>query len=127
MITEKRKFGDFGESIACKFLMKRGFSIIEKNYLRQWGEIDIVASKGEVIHFFEVKTVKQEVKFGNANDNWRAEENIHPWKLKRLERTIQTYLLEKNFESEWQLDALIVEVNLNNKKVTVKYLPNIVL
>jgi putative endonuclease len=127
MLTEKRKFGDFGESVACKFLMKHGFYILEKNYLRQWGEIDIVAKKREVIHFFEVKTVKQEVKFSNTNDDWRAEENIHPWKLKRLEKAIQTYLLEKNFESEWQLDALIVEVNLNNKKVTVKYLPNIVL
>jgi Holliday junction resolvase-like predicted endonuclease len=56
-ITEKRKTGNLGEDIAAMFLMKHGFGIIERNYLRKWGEIDIVAKKGGVLHFVEVKTV----------------------------------------------------------------------
>ncbi|MBX4181397.1 YraN family protein, partial [Candidatus Parcubacteria bacterium] len=55
--TEKRKLGDIGENIACDFLKNRGYTIVERNYLRKWGEIDIVARKGEVIHFVEVKSV----------------------------------------------------------------------
>ena len=55
--TEKRKLGDIGENIACDFLKRRGFEIIERNYLRKWGEIDIVARKRNVIRFVEVKSV----------------------------------------------------------------------
>ncbi len=55
--TEKRKTGDLGEEIAVMFLMKQGFSIVERNYLRKWGEIDIVAKKDGTLYFVEVKTV----------------------------------------------------------------------
>jgi Holliday junction resolvase-like predicted endonuclease len=56
-ITEKRKTGDLGEDVAVMFLMKQGFSIIERNYLRKWGEIDIIAKKAGKLYFVEVKTV----------------------------------------------------------------------
>lgn len=55
--TEKRKTGDLGEDIAAMFLMKQGFCIVERNYLRKWGEIDIIAKKAERLYFVEVKTV----------------------------------------------------------------------
>jgi Holliday junction resolvase-like predicted endonuclease len=55
--TEKRKTGDLGEDIASMFLMKQGFIVVERNYLRKWGEIDIVAKKDRTLHFVEVKTV----------------------------------------------------------------------
>ena len=55
-LTEKRRLGDLGENIACSFLEKRGFEIIERNYLRKWGEIDIVTKKGGVVRFIEVKS-----------------------------------------------------------------------
>ena len=42
-ITEKRKTGNLGEDLACRFLMKHGFNIIERNYLKKCGEIDIIA------------------------------------------------------------------------------------
>ncbi len=53
--TEKRILGDLGEDLACKFLLKKDFVIIERNYLRKWGEIDIIAKKNAKIHFIEVK------------------------------------------------------------------------
>jgi Holliday junction resolvase-like predicted endonuclease len=56
-ITEKRKIGNLGEDIAAMFLMKQGFSVLERNHLRKWGEIDIVAKNGGTLHFVEVKTV----------------------------------------------------------------------
>jgi Holliday junction resolvase-like predicted endonuclease len=56
-ITEKRKTGDLGEDIAAMFLVKQGFRITERNYLRKWGEIDIIAKKEGKLYFVEVKTV----------------------------------------------------------------------
>ncbi|MBU4223686.1 YraN family protein, partial [Patescibacteria group bacterium] len=42
MQTEKQKIGELGENIACKFLMKHGHEILDRNYRKKWGEIDVV-------------------------------------------------------------------------------------
>ena len=53
---------------------------------------------------------------------------MHPWKLKRLSRTIQTYLLSKNLdEKEWQVDLLVVFLDLKDKKAKVKVVSDIIL
>jgi putative endonuclease len=125
--TEKRRLGDIGENIACEFLTKRGFKVIEKNYLRKWGEIDIVASKDGVMRFVEVKSVKGSVSGVTSNDMYRPEDNMHPWKLKRLSRVIQTYLLEKRIDQDWQLDLVTVKIDESIKKARVEILENIII
>ena len=50
-VTEKRKVGNLGEDLACRFLIKRGFDIIERNYLNECGEIDIIAKNKGKIHY----------------------------------------------------------------------------
>jgi len=130
--TEKQKIGKIGEDTACKFLMKHGFSIIMRNYLKKWGEIDIIAEKNKVIHFVEVKTVSREnvrdVTHETLNEYNRPEENIHPWKIKRLSRVIQTYILDKELENiEWQFDILAVFLDLKNKEARVRFTENVVL
>jgi putative endonuclease len=47
--------GEIGENIAVKFLMKHNFQILERNYTKKWGEIDIVGKKLGKLHFIEVK------------------------------------------------------------------------
>lgn len=128
MKTRKREIGDFGESIASKFLMKRNFSILDRNYSKPWGEIDIVSRLAGTYHFIEVKTVRADLSVTHeTGDTWRAEENIHPAKLKRLSRVIQTYLLDKDIEDDWQLDAIVVELDDNHRKAKVRFIENIVL
>src|SRR3989344_5286560 len=107
--TEKRKLGDIGENVACEFLKRRGFEIIERNYLRKWGEIDIVAKKNNTIRFIEVKSVS------HVTEGYRPEDNMHPWKLKRLSRTMQTYLLEKELDCDWQLDLVTKKIRNTGK------------
>ena len=58
--SETQKTGEIGENIAVKFLMKHGFSILDRNYTKKWGEIDIVAEKDNKISFIEVKSVSCE-------------------------------------------------------------------
>jgi putative endonuclease len=129
MKTEKRQFGDFGESITCQFLMKQGFSIVEKNYLKPWGEIDVVAKKGDVIHFVEVKSVLRDnlTNVIHETDSYRPEDNIHKAKLGRLSRTIQTYCLERGIGDEWQFDIAIVYIEKGGKKAKVQLLLDVVL
>ena len=121
--TGRRELGDLGEELACQFLMKRGFEIVERNYLRKWGELDIVTRKDEVVRFVEVKSVT----CGTLLTSYRPEENMHPWKLKRLSRAIQTYLLEKELDCDWQLDLVTVRIDMTNRRARVELIENIIM
>ncbi|OGI76027.1 hypothetical protein A3C67_01515 [Candidatus Nomurabacteria bacterium RIFCSPHIGHO2_02_FULL_42_19] len=140
--SEKQKIGEIGENIAVKFLMKHEFSILDRNYTKKWGEIDIVAEKASKLYFVEVKSVSRETLdnvthdlpersglFGRAGtSDYRPEDNMHPWKLKRLSRAIQTYILSRKFDDrEWQVDLLVVYLDLKDKKAKVKVVSDIIL
>jgi len=91
------------------------------------------------LYFIEVKSVTRETKDlkftpNSFNDNdsryqYRPEDNMHPWKMKRLSRVIQTYLLSKKIhdEKEWQVDLLVVYLNLKDKKAKIKIVSDIIL
>ena len=143
--SEKRKIGDMGETIACRFLEKQGFKITDRNYWKKWGEIDIVARKkqklkdrilnkkvDDKLYFTEVKTVSCK----NIRDeipskikNYQLDNNIHPWKLKRLARVFQTYLLDKRISDkiEWQFDIIIVFLDIKDKISRIKWLKDIII
>ena len=125
--TEKQKIGKIGEDLACKYLEKQGFLIKNRNYLKPWGEIDIVAQKGSSLRFVEVKTVTRHNNSHFLKDNYEPEDNIHPWKLKRLGRAMETYLLEKKVGDniDWQLDALSVYLNPAGELINIELLEDI--
>ena len=130
--SETQKLGEIGENIAVKFLMKHGFSILDRNYTKKWGEIDIIAEKNNKLYFIEVKSVSRD-NLANVSqgtlDEYKPEDNMHPWKLKRMSRTIQTYLLSQKVEEEreWQVDLLIVFLDTKNKEAKVKVVSDIIL
>ncbi len=126
--SKTQKTGEIGENMAVKFLMKRGFEILDRNYTQKWGEIDIIAEKDGMLHFIEVKSVSR-MPLDDEIDQYNPEDNMHPWKLKRLSRTIQTYLLShpKHEEKEWQFDLLVVFLDLKDKKAKIKVVNDIVL
>ena len=129
--SETQKTGEIGENVAVKFLMKHSFTILDRNYTKKWGEIDIVAEKDNKLYFIEVKSVSRETLSSVTHetlDQYNPEENMHPWKLKRMARTIQTYLLSKNLdEKEWQVDLLVVFLDLKGKNAKIKVVKDIIL
>src|SRR3989338_152560 len=142
--TEKQKIGQIGEDEACKYLEKNGYKIIDRNYLKKWGEIDIVATKEKQpmkasggrmtkIHFVEVKSVSRfldaNVTRETSRDFYRPEDNMHPWKLQRLSRVIQSYLLDKDIpdDIDWQFDVATVYLDMNKGLSRVLLLEDIVL
>lgn len=130
VITVRRKLGDVGENIASMFLTKHGYRILGRNYLRKWGEIDIIASKDNLLHFVEVKSVSRRTSewVTHGTSAYRPEENVHPQKLKRLFRTIQTYLLEKKLDdTDWQLDVAVVLIDEEKRKGRVELIENVIL
>src|SRR4051812_43449221 len=111
MMISTRDIGKIGEDIACKWLKNHGFLVIERNYLKKWGELDIIAAKDKIIHFIEVKSVfKSDT---SEKKGYRPEENVHNLKVRRLRRTIETYLLEHRFNKDALFQFHVLTVVLN--------------
>lgn len=115
--------GNTGEHIACIFLRNKKFKIVSRNYRKLWGEIDIVAKKTGVVHFFEVKTV---VSYSVAH---RPEDNVHGLKVKRIRRMIETYLEEEGIglDAEFYFHVLCVYFDLKTRRARVKWIENVIL
>ena len=126
--SNSQKIGELGEGVACKFLIKSGFSILERNYTKKWGEIDIVAEKDNKRYFIEVKSTNVSSLEYIPNLTYHPEENMHPWKLKRLRRVVETYLISKRLGYvDWQFDLLVVYLDTNNRLARVRVVDNIIL
>src|SRR4051812_25203618 len=122
-----RETGKIGEDVACKWLENHGFLVVERNYLKKWGELDIIAAKDKVIHFVEVKSVTR--RDTSEKTGHRPEENVHNLKVRRLRRTIETYLLERRFDKDapFQFHVLTVLLNPTTRRARVNFLENIIL
>lgn len=87
MTRRKKNMGDWGEEQACRFLQRHGFVIKDRNYYTTFGEIDIVAQKGDDLYFVEVKTRQK----GGLSDS----SQITYYKKKKLEKTVKIYCFRK--------------------------------
>ena len=131
--TEKRKIGDIGENLACRFLESKGYKIIGRNYLKPFGEIDIIVRKGKETVFIEVKSVTrvplpENLDNGTRVTGYRPEDNLHSWKLKRITRAINSYLVENRIgEGDWRFDVVAVYLNPNTKQAKIEHMEGIVL
>ena len=56
---DKKEIGNAGESAVCRYLRLRGYKVVCRNFKTRFGEIDIIAQKGKIIAFVEVKTRKE--------------------------------------------------------------------
>ena len=98
--------GKKGELAAAKYLKNNGYKILEKNYRKIYGEIDIIAQKGENIAFVEVKTRKSDV-YGTPS------EFVTVSKQRKIKKTAYTYIQEKDLDAEFTFDIIEVYLKLN--------------
>lgn len=129
--------GDLGEQIAARFMRNHGHSVLERNYWRKWGEIDLVTRKTveieeeyyPVVHFIEVKTVSHETKYdlnqAVTHGTWRPEEQVHERKLHQIYKAIETWLSEHEYEGEWQIDVAAVRMVPREKYAEVNHIENV--
>lgn len=84
---EKSEVGKLGEDLAVKFLQKRGFKILARNWKSpRWGELDVVAEDKNTLVFVEVKT-------RSPGSLGRPFEAVNYYKLRSLLKTAQNYKL----------------------------------
>lgn len=114
----RKEVGRIGESVAAQFLERKGFTIINRNYRKPWGEIDIIAEKGSIVRFVEVKTLSRE----NISDvtrerfDYRPEEQVHPAKLRKIARTAEMYMNGRKDDREYQIDVVGVFLDMKTRQ-----------
>ncbi len=95
-----------GETIATKFLVKKGYDILALNYRARFGEVDIIAEKDEYIIFAEVKTRSE-------NAIYKPYEAVTSTKQKKILRAAMQYLGATGNEKQVRFDIIEVYLTKN--------------
>ncbi len=106
------RFGRFAETLAAWYLRFRGYRVIQRGFRAAVGEIDIVARRGGLVVFIEVKARK---------DRAAAADSITPGQTARIVRAAQAFLqahprfsnFDQRFDvilvSPWRLPVHLVD------------------
>lgn|SRR3989344_329398 len=115
------ELGFLAENIASRFLEKRGYKVLELNYRKPWGELDIVAKKEGILVFVEVKANRKEIV--GFEPELRAGKN----KITKVHRTARTYLADRGYgsEQEWQIDVISVSLDEARNIAKIRHFKNI--
>lgn len=108
---DSRDLGQWGERQAEKFLKRKGYNIVEKNFSCRYGEIDLIAKKGGFVAFIEVKLRK------NA-EHGAAMEFVTQAKQRRILTTAQMWLMKNECELQPRFD--VIEVYAPRGEMTIR-------
>ncbi|KAF9659004.1 YraN family protein [Tenacibaculum sp. ZH5_bin.1] len=100
-MAQHNELGKKGEQLAIDYLVKNGYTIVEKNYYFQKAEVDIIAQKKDVLVVIEVKT-RSTSYFGNPQDF------VNSKKIKLLVTAIDNYVNERGLDVEIQFDIIAI-------------------
>ncbi|MBR7132955.1 MAG: YraN family protein [Clostridia bacterium] len=95
--------GKKGEDMTARFLRKRGFAVVLRNYRCRFGEIDIIAETDEYIIFVEVKT-------RGGNCIGRPAEAVDAAKQQRIILTAEDYISKSGCKLQPRFDVAEVTV-----------------
>lgn len=110
MTLKKKELGANGEKIAARFLKKRGYRILERNYRTRLGEIDIIAEQGADLVFIEVKT-RSDTIFGSPF------ESVTVPKQRQLAKVALEYMSKRSFHNRpARFDVVGIELTKADSK-----------
>lgn len=103
-MARHNELGTKGENIAEKYLQGKGLHILERNWIHEKNEIDIIASNHEFIIFVEVKT--------RSTGYWgNPESAVSDSKIKRIVEASNSYLIMNNIEKPVRFDVIAIVTN----------------
>jgi len=114
-MDRRSQLGKTGEEIVVTMLEQKGFSILDRNYRKRYGEIDLIASKGDLLVFVEVKMRK--------NPKFDLEYLITYSKQKKIVTVAKEYIARYNHDQKTcRFDVALIAGTKENHKLT--YIPN---
>ena len=112
---ENKKIGNAGEDLACRYLEKRGYKILERNkHYSRFCEIDIIAEYKTTLVFVEVKT-------RTTNYFGTPFEAITKSKYENIKKGIQFYLQEHKFQKH-RIDVIGITLK---PELKIEHLKNV--
>jgi len=109
-------FGHQSELLVADLLKDQGFKILEQNYKKFFGEIDIIAQKKDLIVFVEVKARK--------NSQISMHELVRPSKQRKIILVAQSYMGRHNiYQKICRFDVALLHI-VNDKEPELTYIPN---
>jgi putative endonuclease len=108
-----KALGAKGEELAAKFLQRHGFEIMERNFRYEKGEIDIIARRGSLITFCEVKTRTSAAYGGGENA-------VDYRKQKQIRKVAEGFIVERDLEDyDFRFDVVVVEIKRDSTKIRI--------
>ena len=118
-MNDKKTLGNWGEDKAALYLRLHGYRIVERNYRCRQGEIDVIARKGGVIAFVEVKLRK------NA-EHGEAREFVTLAKQRRVISSAEYWLAKTGCELQPRFDVIEVYApeGMDTRRPAIRHLEN---
>ena len=113
----KKELGDIGEKLSERYLIKCGYSVIDKNFRAREGEIDIVSVEKNEYVFVEVKT-RSNLCFG------KPREAVDNQKKKHLYKAAKYYLYKNNLEKQ-EIRFDVIEIYIEKNRYKLIHLKNV--
>jgi putative endonuclease len=114
---DKKELGRVGENTAARFLIRRGYSILERNWRVRGGEVDIIVAKDSTLVFVEVKS-RTSTEYGTG------EEAITYTKRKRLIKAAKVYLRYRGKEYNCRFDVISILFDERGKVKEINHIQN---
>lgn len=116
MMSDRREFGQEGESIAVRYLKKNGYKILEQNYRTKLGEIDIIAKDRDTLVFVEVKA-RRSRQFGNPKYA------VTPKKQRKISM-VALYYLKATKQNDAKARFDVVAIHSGQDKPSIEIVKN---
>ena len=114
---QRRQTGQTGEEIAARFLHRKGFRILERNYRCDVGEIDLIAEDRGTVVFVEVKTRK-------SLASGAPEEAVDREKRRKIIRAAQRYLQPwSRWPQHVRFDVVGIELGEDDRPADIRHTP----
>ena len=126
MRVDRREIGRRGEELAADHLVRRGFSILERNFRTRWGELDIIAFDGRTLVFCEVKSRRCSRAQSQVGQTGAvAFQSLHPRKRHQVRRMANVWMsnrLERPYAPLVRFDAIGVTFETRGELVRLDHL-----
>jgi putative endonuclease len=118
MLDFRKEIGFEGEQIAAKYLKRKGYKIIQKNYRCKLGEIDIIAEQNKTIIFVEVRT-KHTEKLG------LPQYSVNSAKMGQISKAALWYIKEKKITDQaCRFDVIAITFPSKSDEPKIEHIEN---
>lgn len=100
-MAKHNALGKKGEQLAVDFLIKNGYTIMDRNYRFDKAEVDIIAQMQDTLAIVEVKT-RSTTNFGNPQDF------VKPKQIQRLVKAVDEYVTVNELDVEVRFDIIAI-------------------